>query len=130
MKKFLFIILVCINLSANEEIDNSNMNIDYINKTIDEDFQNCLKVNNFMDCDEERVINKGKAEIFEMNYKASEQLIKDRKIKEELKSQKYVESELDKKIDLAYDKCYKKAVNMEEQKACLKKIIIDKNTED
>ncbi len=130
MKKFLFIILVCINLNANEEIDNSNMNIDYINKTIDEDFQNCLKVNNFMDCDEERVINKGKAEIFEMNYKASEQLIKDRKIKEELKSQKYVESELDKKIDLAYDKCYKKAVNMEEQKACLKKIIIDKNTED
>lgn len=129
MKKFLFIILVCINLSANEEIDNSNMNIDYINKTIDEDFQNCLKVNNFMDCDEQRMINKGKAEIFEMNYQASEQLIKHKKEKEKIQNEKYIPSKEDLEIDKAYDKCYKKAISIEEHKDCLIKKM-NKNTKD
>lgn len=131
MKKICCLILFSlISLNAQEDIDNANLNINYLKQSIEEDFQNCIKSNNYMDCEEDRILNKSKAEIFEMNYNASEKIIKDRKIKEELLKKEYKPSKEEKEIDEAYDKCYKKASTIDEQKECIKKILINKNTKD
>lgn len=127
MKKYiLFILVSSFSLFANENI---TLNSDYLKNQIEEDFKNCVKENNFMDCDEQRMINKGKAEIFEMNYQASEQLIKHKKEKEKIQNEKYIPSKEDLEIDKAYDKCYKKAISIEEHKDCLIKKM-NKNTKD
>lgn len=127
MKKYiLFILVSSFSLFANENI---TLNSDYLKNQIEEDFKNCVKENNFMDCDEQRMINKGKAEIFEMNYQASEQLIKHKKEKERIQNEKYIPSKEDLEIDKAYDKCYKKAISIEEHKDCLIKKM-NKNTKD
>lgn len=127
MKKYILIILVSLfPLFANEDIQ---LNSDYLKNQIEEDFKNCIKDNNFMDCDEQRMINKGKAEIFEMNYKASEELIKHKKEKEKILEQKYIPSKEEIEIDNTYDKCYKKAKSIEEHKKCLSEKL-NKNTKD
>ena len=124
MKKYiLFILVSSFSLFANENI---TLNSDYLKNQIEEDFKNCVKENNFMDCDEQRMINKGKAE---MNYQASEQLIKHKKEKERIQNEKYIPSKEDLEIDKAYDKCYKKAISIEEHKDCLIKKM-NKNTKD
>lgn len=135
MKKInlIFIFLFVFNfLNANEtEKDSVKLNSDYVNKTIDDNFKNCLKEEkSFMDCDSERMDSRSKADIFEINYQATEQLIKDKALKKEILEKPYIQTKEEKEIDLAFTKCSKKANTIEDQKACVKKIIVEKNTKD
>ncbi len=132
MRKIIVSLIVglCI-LNANDSEDSVKLNEEYVKKTIEENFRKCLDSGKeFMDCDAERTEYKSKADIFQLNYETTERLIKDRELKKKLSETPYIKTQEEKDIDKAFDNCSKKAQTIQDHKACLKKIIIEKNTKD